>query len=225
MTCMNNSWDELFQQEMKKDYLKKIDYALAGEYKTKHIYPPKDKIFEALKTTPKEKVKVVILGQDPYHGAGQAHGMAFSVNHGVPIPPSLRNMYKELENEFDVPFARDGNLEDWARQGVLLLNPILTVEEGKPLSHQNLGWQTFTDEVIRELEKSDQPIVYLLWGAKARQAGRLVTNPNHLVLESPHPSPLSASRGFFGNGHFKKANEFLKEHGADPIDWTASNIE
>ena len=221
---MSNSWDELFQREKQKDYLMQIDYALAKEYKTKQIYPPKDKIFSALQAVPKENVKVVILGQDPYHGPGQAHGMAFSVNHGVPIPPSLRNMYQELENEYDIPFHRDGNLEDWAYDGVLLLNPILTVEQGKPLSHQNLGWQRFTDEVIKELEKSDQPIVYLLWGSKARAAKRLITNPNHLVLESAHPSPLSAYRGFFGNGHFRKANDFLQSHDVKPIDWTHSNI-
>ena len=213
MTITNNSWDALIQREKEKEYLNDLDWALAREYKTKKIYPPKGQIFEALKKTPKENVKVVILGQDPYHGEGQAHGMAFSVNHGVKIPPSLRNMYKELENEYQVPFSRDGNLEDWAKDGVLLLNPILTVEEGKPLSHEKLGWQRFTDEIIDELEKQDQPIVYLLWGSRARQKKERIHNPNHLVLESPHPSPLSANRGFFGNGHFRKANEFLEAHG------------
>lgn len=225
MTITNNSWDALIQREKEKEYLNDLDWALAREYKTKKIYPPKGQIFEALKKTPKENVKVVILGQDPYHGEGQAHGMAFSVNHGVKIPPSLRNMYKELENEYDVPFSRDGNLEDWAKDGVLLLNPILTVEEGKPLSHEKLGWQRFTDEIIDELEKQDQPIVYLLWGSRARQKKERIHNPNHLVLESPHPSPLSASRGFFGNGHFRKANEFLEAHGVQPVNWTRSTLK
>ncbi len=215
MAITDNSWDELIQREKEKDYLNNLDWALAREYKTKKIYPPKGQIFEALKKTPKENVKVVILGQDPYHGEGQAHGMAFSVNHGVRIPPSLRNMYKELENEYQVPFSRDG---------VLLLNPILTVEDGKPLSHEKLGWQQFTDAVIDELEKQEQPIVYLVWGSKARQKKERIHNPNHLVLESPHPSPLSANRGFFGNGHFRKANEFLEAHGVEPVNWTRSTL-
>lgn len=221
----HNDWQPLFDQEIQKPYLQKIDQQLARDYKTRHIYPAKENIFAAFTNTPLKDVKVVILGQDPYHGAGQAHGLAFSVNPDKPIPPSLRNIYKEIEDEYKVPFTRTGDLHDWAKQGVLLLNPILTVEEGKPLSHQSYGWQNFTDEALRMLDKEDKPIVFLLWGAKAQQAKKLLHNPNHLVLTSPHPSPLSASRGFFGNGHFKKANEFLEAHGETPIDWTASNTD
>jgi uracil-DNA glycosylase len=220
----HNDWQALFDQEIQKPYLNALNHILAKEYKTKNIYPPKDQIFSAFLNTPMKDVKVVILGQDPYHGPGQAHGLAFSVNPDCPIPPSLRNIYQELEQEYGVTLNRSGDLHDWAKQGVLLLNPILTVEQGHPLSHQNLGWQDFTNEAIKKLNELDQPIVFMLWGSKARQVKKLLNNPNHLILESAHPSPLSAYRGFFGNNHFKQANDFLLTHGQSPIDWTKSNL-
>lgn len=211
-------------QELKKGYLENIRNILEQEYAHKTIYPPRDLIFNALETTPLDQVKVVILGQDPYHNPNQAMGYAFSVPAGEKIPPSLQNMYKELENEYQMPVRRSGDLSDWASQGVLLLNPILTVEAHKPLSHQNLGWQQFTDAVLQQLNQQDQPIVFLLWGAQARKAKRFLNNPNHLVLESAHPSPLSAYRGFFGNNHFRTANDFLQSKGISPVNWTASNL-
>lgn len=216
---MNNDWQDLFDQEIQKEYLNKINYWLAGQYKTKHIYPAKENIFNAFKTTSLADTKVVILGQDPYHGAGQAHGFAFSVQPGIALPPSLKNIYKEIGNEYNVQLNRNGDLTDWAKQGVLLMNTILTVEEGKPLSHANIGWQNFTDEALKRINEKEGPVVYLLWGSKAIQAKRFLNNPNHLILTSPHPSPLSAHRGFFGNNHFRLANEFLKAHGQRPIHW------
>ena len=219
-----NSWNELMSREMEKGYMKDLRLTLENEYAGKTIYPPKALIFNALETTPLDQVKVVILGQDPYHGPNQAMGYAFSVPASEKIPPSLQNMYKELEGEYQMPVRRSGDLSDWAAQGVLLLNPILTVEEHKPLSHQNLGWQQFTDAVLQQLNEQDQPIVFLLWGAQAKKAKRFLNNPNHLVLESSHPYPLSAYRGFFGSGPFNTANEFLESHGTKGIDWTASNL-
>lgn len=216
---MNNDWQALFDQEIQKDYLNKINYWLAAQYKTKHIFPSKENIFNAFKTTSLADTKVVILGQDPYHGAGQAHGFAFSVQPGIALPPSLKNIYKEIENEYHVQLHRNGDLTDWASQGVLLMNTILTVEEGKPLSHANIGWQNFTDEALKRINEKEGPVVYLLWGSKAIQARRFLNNPNHLILTSPHPSPLSAHRGFFGNNHFKLANQYLVEHGQNPIHW------
>lgn len=216
---MNNDWDALFQQEIKKDYLIKIDYFLAKEYKTKHIYPKAKNIFHAFQTTSLKDTKVVILGQDPYHGPNQAQGYAFSVPTNMPCPPSLQNIYKELENEYHRPVYRSGDLSDWAQQGVLLLNTILTVEEGKPLSHAHIGWQNFTNEALRWINKKEGPVVFLLWGAKAKSVMPLLDNPNHLILTSPHPSPFSANRGFFGNNHFISANEYLESHGEKPIQW------
>lgn len=215
----NNDWQELFDTEIQKDYLNKINYFLAREYKTKKIYPPKEKIFNAFLTTSLKDTKVVILGQDPYHQPGQAQGFAFSVAPGVKIPPSLVNIYKEIEDEYHVQLHRNGDLTDWAKQGVLLLNPILTVEDSKPLAHQNIGWQNFTDEAIKRINEKPDAVVFLLWGSKAGAVSRFLNNPNHLVLKSSHPSPLSAYRGFFGNGHFKKCNEFLVAHGKEPIRW------
>lgn len=215
----NNDWQELFDTEIQKDYLNKINYFLAHEYKTKKIYPPKEKIFNAFLTTSLKDTKVVILGQDPYHQPGQAQGFAFSVPKNIKIPPSLVNIYKEIEDEYQVKLHRSGDLTDWAKQGVLLLNPILTVEDSKPLAHQNIGWQRFTDEAIKRINEKEDPVVFLLWGSKAIQTKRFLNNPNHLVLTSPHPSPLSAYRGFFGNDHFKKCNEFLAAHGVEPIRW------
>ena len=215
----NNDWQELFDTEIQKEYLNKINYFLAREYKTKKIYPPKEKIFNAFLTTSLKDTKVVILGQDPYHQPGQAQGFAFSVAPNVKIPPSLVNIYKEIEDEYHVKLHRNGDLTDWAKQGVLLLNPILTVEDSKPLSHQNIGWQNFTDAAIQRINEKEDAVVFLLWGSKAGAVRRFLNNPNHLVLTSSHPSPLSAYRGFFGNGHFKKCNELLVAHGKEPIHW------
>lgn len=222
----DHSWQQFMERETARGYLLPIRDRLEQDYQTKTIYPAPENIFRALEETPLDQVKVVILGQDPYHGPNQAQGFAFSVPASEKIPPSLRNIYKEIADEYGlpVPLQRSGDLTDWARQGVLLLNPILTVEQGKPMSHADYGWQQFTDAVLEELDRQDQPMVFLLWGAQARKAKRLLHNPNHLILESPHPSPLSASRGFFGTGHFRKANEFLESHGAAPIDWARSNL-
>ena len=225
MSMMNNDWDPLYQQEFSKPYMQDLFRFLQQEYATKTIYPPKEQVFSALRLTPLSKVKVVILGQDPYHGPNQAHGIAFSVNPDQPIPPSLKNIYKELESEYHTPILRSGDLRDWARQGVLLLNPIMSVQRGKPLSHQNKGWERFTNTLLEALNAQDRPIVFILWGNKARSLKKMLTNPEHLVLESAHPSPLSASRGFFGSNCFQKANAFLEAHHIQPIQWTKSNLK
>lgn len=183
------------------------------------IYPPESEIFHALNTTPFDTVKVVILGQDPYHGAGQAHGLAFSVPRGIPIPPSLKNIYKELQSEFDIAPRPHGDLTGWATQGVLLLNATLTVEAGQAGAHQNKGWEEFTDALIRAVNAHHTHLVFMLWGAYAQKKGAFIDRTKHLVLEAPHPSPLSAHRGFLGCGHFKTANAYLTAHGIAPIDW------
>ena len=215
----NNYWDAVLKEEYEKNYFKNIAMFINKEYKEKIVYPPKRDILRALKLTDYNDVKVVILGQDPYHGPGQAQGYSFSVPSNFPLPPSLQNMYKELENEYQTPVHRTGDLTDWAKQGVLLMNTILTVEEHKPLSHQDKGWQNFTNEALRWINEKDGPVVFLLWGSKAIQAKKLLTNPKHLILTSPHPSPLSAYRGFFGNNHFKLANEYLIKNNETPIQW------
>ena len=220
---IQNDWKPFLQQESQKEYFKTLQQFLSKEYEQKTIYPPKEEIFSAFQYTPKKDIKVVILGQDPYHGPNQAHGLAFSVNPENKIPPSLRNMYKEVELEYHIQLNRSGDLRDWAKQGVFLLNPILTVEEHKPLSHQKIGWQTFTNQALIELNKENRPIVFLLWGNKAKEVQKFLNNPNHLILTSVHPSPLSASRGFFGCNHFQLANDFLEKNGQKPIDWTQSN--
>ena len=218
---IGNNWDNLLEDEFKKDYFIKIKEFIDEEYETKTIYPPYDDIFNAFKLTPPEKVKVVILGQDPYHGENeaQAHGLAFSTPEGRPIPRSLKNIFKEIAAEYDYPIPESGCLESWAKQGVFLLNTVLTVEEGNANSHSKCGWQTFTNNVIKILNLQNQPIVYMLWGKQAEKKRELITNPNHLVLVTSHPSPFSARRGFFGSNHFKLANEFLKENDLDEIDW------
>ncbi len=220
---IGNDWNTILIQECQKPYMKELKKILSEEYKKQTIYPPKAQIFSALELTPPQNVKVVILGQDPYHGYGQAHGLAFSVNPDIKIPPSLRNIYKELELEYHVPVHRTGDLRDWAKQGVLLLNPILTVREHQPLSHQKIGWQLFTNEILKALNQMDQPMVFILWGSKAREAKKILTNPAHLIIESAHPSPLSASRGFFGSNCFKRANEYLAAHHENPINWIETN--
>ncbi len=219
MVRFNNSWDILLKDEFKKPYYLNLRKFLAQEYKTQTIYPHMNNIFNALKYTDYKDVKVVILGQDPYHQPNQAHGLCFSVLKGVNPPPSLQNMYKEIHAEYGYPIPDHGELTYWAEQGVLMMNTVLTVRESQPNSHKGMGWEIFTDNVISLLNLRPEPMVFLLWGANARAKKKLITNPNHLVLESAHPSPLSAYNGFFGNGHFKKANEFLKSKCMVEIDW------
>lgn len=220
MINIGNEWDELLSDEFKKDYYIRLRQFLISEYNTKTIYPPMNDIFNALKTTAYSDVKAVILGQDPYHGAGQAHGMCFSVKKGVEPPPSLKNIFKEIHDETGLPIPAHGELTQWAERGVLLLNTALTVREGQANSHRGQGWEIFTDRIIELLNERDKPIVFLLWGGNARAKKKIISNPKHLVLECAHPSPLSAHSGFFGCGHFTKANDFLKAAGMEPIDWS-----
>lgn len=219
MVNLGNDWDEILKDEFQKEYYLKIREFLKKEYSTRRIYPNMNDIFNALKYTSFKDTKVVIIGQDPYHGAGQAHGLCFSVKEGVQFPPSLRNIFKELQSDVGTEIPHSGELTDWARQGVLLLNAVLTVREGEPTSHSKIGWETFTDRVIMELNKKDTPVVFLLWGAYAQKKAEIITNPIHKKLLSVHPSPLSASRGFFGCKHFSKTNEILKINGMSPINW------
>lgn len=219
MVKLGNDWDEKIGREFEKEYYLKLRNFLKEEYTSHTVFPDMYDLFSALKATPYSKVKVVILGQDPYHEPGQAHGMAFSVKPGVQIPPSLLNMYKEINSEFGYPVPKTGYLMKWAEQGVLLLNTVLTVRSGEANSHQNKGWEIFTDEIIRQLNARRDGIVFLLWGNNAKKKKELITNPQHYILETVHPSPLSASRGFMGCGHFKKANEFLISNLKSPIDW------
>ena len=219
MVHIGNSWDELLKNEWSEQYYKDLRAFLASEYRTRVIYPPMDDIFNAFKYCAYENVKVVILGQDPYYGEGQAHGLAFSVKKGVDIPPSLKNIYKEMESDIGFKIPSHGYLESWARQGVFLLNTSLTVRKGQPLSHRGKGWEVFTDHVISFLSAREKPMVFLLWGANARSKKPLIDRSRHLVLEAPHPSPLSAFAGFFGCRHFSRANAFLLEHG-EKVDWT-----
>lgn len=216
---IGNDWDLALKEEFEKDYFLKINDFINKEYETKTIYPPYDEIFNAFKLTPLNEVKVVILGQDPYHEKGQAHGLAFSTPAGRPKPRSLNNIFKEINAEYDYPIPESGCLESWANQGVFLLNTVLTVEEGNANSHSKCGWQIFTDNVIKLLDNQTQPIVFLLWGKQAEKKKELIKNPNHLVLITSHPSPFSARRGFFGSNHFIKANEFLKKNNIKEINW------
>lgn len=216
---IGNDWDLALKDEFEKDYFLKIKEFIDEEYDSKTIYPPYDEIFNAFKLTSFNDVKVVILGQDPYHEKGQAHGLAFSTPEGHPIPRSLKNIFKEINDEYGYPIPTSGCLEKWATQGVFLLNTVLTVEEGNANSHSKCGWQTFTDNVIKLLNNHEKAIVFLLWGKQAEKKKELITNPKHLVLITSHPSPFSARRGFLGSNHFKKANEFLKENDLDEIDW------
>ena len=218
MKPLGNTWDELLAQEFASEYYIALRAFLKEEYKSRTIYPNMFDIFSALKLTDYPKVRAVILGQDPYHGAGQAHGLAFSVQKGVPSPPSLVNIYKELQQDLGIDPPPHGNLEHWAQQGVLLLNTALTVRSGQANSHRGKGWEQFTDRIIALLNDRSEPMVFLLWGANAKGKVPLITNPNHLILTAPHPSPLSAHSGFFGCRHFSKVNEFLRPHGGE-IDW------
>lgn len=219
MVQFNNDWDKILDGEFDKEYYRKLHNFLKREYKEHTIYPDMYDIFNALKFTAYEDVKVVILGQDPYHGEGQAHGLSFSVQKGIPQPPSLKNIFKEIQSDLGITPPSHGDLTSWAKQGVLLLNTSLTVREGMANSHKDAGWQIFTDRVIELLNERDKTIVFLLWGGNAKQKMKLITNPNHKVLTSVHPSPLSAYNGFFGCKHFSKTNELLIESGEKPIDW------
>lgn len=223
MVNIGNEWDDLLREEFQKDYYLALRQFLKQEYRTHRVYPDMYDIFNGLRYTSYSDVKVVILGQDPYHGAGQAHGLAFSVRKGVNPPPSLQNIFKELQTDLGVQPPHHGELTDWTRQGVLLLNTVLTVREGSPNSHRGKGWEIFTDRVIECLNEREKPMVFLLWGANAKAKRALLTNPNHLVLTAAHPSPLSAYHGFFGCRHFSKANEFLATHGQTPVDWRISD--
>ena len=216
-------WKTIIGAEFEKEYYRKLGKFVNYEYQKGTVYPEKDDIFTAFRLTPLSKVKVVILGQDPYHEPGQAHGLAFSVKPGVEIPPSLVNIYKELHDDLGCYIPDNGYLGKWAEQGVLLLNTVLTVRAHQALSHRGVGWETFTDAVITAVNQIDRPIVFLLWGSPAQRKAEMLNNPKHLVLKAPHPSPLSAYRGFFGCRHFSTANRFLSEHGIDPIDWQIEN--
>lgn len=215
-----NNWDIILNDVYHEPYFINIVKFVNQIYKEKTVFPPKTKILKALTTTDYNDVKVVILGQDPYHGIGEANGLAFSVSDGIKLPPSLRNIYKELHDDLGIPISNKGNLECWAKEGVLLLNAVLTVEKDKPASHKNVGWETFTDTIIQKLNEKETPIVFILWGAFARSKKKYITNPKHLVIESPHPSPFSASYGFFGSKPFSRTNNFLIQNHIPPIDWT-----
>ena len=221
---LKNNWNNLLKDEFEKDYYTDLHNFLVKEYKTKTIYPNMYDIFNALHYTDYDKVKIVILGQDPYHGPKQAHGLSFSVLPGVPAPPSLKNIFKELNSDLGCYIPNNGYLKSWADQGVLLLNTVLTVRAGTPNSHKNKGWETFTDKVISVLNEREDPVIFILWGNNAIAKKKLITNKNHFILQSVHPSPLSASRGFFGSKPFSKANEILKSIGKTPIDWQIKNI-
>ena len=224
MVHIGNDWDTLLDGEFSKEYYLKLRQFLKYEYTNYKIHPDMNDIFNALKWTAYEDTKVVILGQDPYHEENQAHGLAFSVQKGIQIPPSLLNMYKELNRELGTYIPNNGYLEKWAKQGVMLLNASLTVRDGMANSHRNKGWEIFTSRIIELLNERTTPIVFLLWGNNAKEKATLITNPIHHILTAAHPSPLSASRGFFGCGHFKKTNEILKSLGQEEIDWQIENI-
>lgn len=213
------SWQQRLQPEFDKPYFEKLTDFVRHEYATKTVYPPGRQIFAAFDACPFDRVKVVILGQDPYHEPNQAHGLCFSVNDHVPFPPSLQNIFKEIESDLGIPVPKSGDLTRWARQGVLLLNATLTVEAHRAASHQGKGWETFTDAVIHKLAEEREHLVFILWGAYAQRKGEFIDRNRHLVLQSPHPSPLSAHRGFFGNHHFSQTNTYLAAHGIEPIQW------
>lgn len=224
MGAISNDWLEPLGAEFRKPYYKKLYETVKHEYQTRVVYPDANDIFNAFDFTPLCKVKVVILGQDPYHGPGQAHGLCFSVKPDVEIPPSLVNIYQELQEDLGCYIPNNGYLKKWAEQGVMLLNTVLTVRAHQANSHRGIGWEEFTDAAIQILAKQDRPMVFILWGRPAQMKKQMLTNPKHLILEAPHPSPLSAYRGFFGSKPFSRTNEYLKENGLEPIDWQIENI-
>lgn len=221
---IGNDWDHLLEDEFKKEYYKYIEEFLEKEYREKTVYPQKEDIFTAFKWTAYKDTKVVILGQDPYHGKNQSHGLAFSVKKGIKTPPSLRNIYKELHSDLGFTIPNNGYLEKWAKQGVLLLNTALTVREGEANSHKKIGWEIFTDKIIEILNQRDDPMVFILWGNNAKSKEKYIKNKNHYIIKSVHPSPLSAFRGFFGSKVFSKTNDFLKSLDQEEIDWQIENI-
>ena len=224
MPAIANDWAPALREEYKKPYYKDLFLKVNEEYSKYQVFPPADDIFNAFHLTPLNDVKVVILGQDPYHNIGQAHGLSFSVKPGIETPPSLVNIYKELNEDLGCFIPNNGYLVKWAQQGVLLLNTVLTVRAHQANSHRGIGWEDFTNGVIRILNEQDRPIVFLLWGRPAQNKMSMLNNPNHLILTAPHPSPLSAYRGFFGCKHFSRANEFLAQHGVKPIDWQIEDL-
>lgn len=224
MAAISNDWLEPLKPEFSKQYYRDLYQKVVEEYKTHLVFPPSDDIFNAFTLTPLHDVKVVIIGQDPYHNVGQAHGLCFSVRPDVDIPPSLVNIYKELHDDLGCYVPNNGYLVKWAEQGVLLLNTVLTVRAHQANSHRGMGWEQFTDAAIRILNEEDRPIVFILWGSPAQTKKKMLNNPKHLILEAPHPSPLSAYRGFFGSRPFSKTNAFLEENGLSPIDWQIENV-
>lgn len=220
---IGNDWDEILKNEYEKEYFKNIVNFVRKEYKEKTIFPEAKNVFNALKSTSYKDVKVVILGQDPYHGIGEAHGLCFSVQKGTKMPPSLKNIFKELKDDLNIDIPNHGCLEEWTKEGVLLLNTVLTVIKDNPASHKDKGWEIFTDEIIKKLNEKKEPIVFLLWGNFAKAKKDLITNKNHLIIESAHPSPFSANYGFFGSKPFSKTNKFLKDNGIKEINWTINN--
>lgn len=224
MGAISNDWLEPLNIEFKKSYYKKLYEKVREEYQSRGIYPDANDIFNAFDFTPLSHVKAVILGQDPYHGPGQAHGLCFSVQPDVDIPPSLVNIYKELHDDLGCSVPNNGYLKKWADQGVMLLNTVLTVRAHQANSHRGIGWEEFTDAAIKTLNAQDHPLVFILWGRPAQMKRQMLTNPRHLILEAPHPSPLSSYRGFFGSRPFSKTNEFLKANGVEPIDWQIENV-
>lgn len=224
MSMISNDWLEALEPEFRKPYYKKLFEFVKQEYNTTQVFPPADDIFNAFHLTPLSEVKVVIIGQDPYHNVGQAHGLCFSVRPEVDIPPSLVNIYQELHDDLGCYIPNNGYLVKWAKQGVLMLNTVLTVRAHIANSHQGKGWEEFTNAAIQALNKEDRPIVFILWGRPAQMKKSMLNNSNHLILEAPHPSPLSSYRGFFGSKPFSKTNQFLQEHGVAPIDWQIENV-
>lgn len=216
---IGNDWDKKLKIIWESEGFKKFYKIIENEYNTKTIFPPKDYIFNALKLTPYSNTKVVIVGQDPYHGVGEAHGLSFSVQEGIKIPPSLQNIYKELNADLGIPIHNKGDLTKWGKEGVLMLNAVLTVEKDKPASHRNLGWELLTDYIIKVLNQKEEPVVFILWGNFAKEKSKYITNPKHYIITSPHPSPFSARTGFFGSKPFSKTNNFLKSKNIKEIDW------
>ena len=216
---MMTTWNEILAEEMQKDYYQELQVFVQKRRAEVRVFPEEKNVFNALELTPFESVKVVILGQDPYHGFGQAHGLSFSVQKGIPLPPSLRNIYKELQEDIGGEFPTEGDLSHWAKQGVLLLNTVLTVEEGNANSHKGKGWETLTNRLIESLNELNHPVIFILWGKPAQDKEKLITNPHHIILKAPHPSPLSAYRGFFGSKPFSRVNDILIQQGQSPIRW------
>lgn len=216
---IKNDWQEILEEEFEKDYYKNLRELLIDEYRHYQIFPKAEDIFNAFNYTSYEDLKVLILGQDPYHNVGQAHGLAFSVKEGVKVPPSLRNIYKELNEDLGVKIPNSGYLKKWTEEGIMLLNTTLTVRAHQPMSHSKIGWEIFTDAVIKKINEREKPVVFILWGNHARERKRLITNNRHLIIEGPHPSPFSANRGFFGSRPFSRANKFLEENGIEPPTW------